>query len=260
MLFLGEAGVEQQAVLLVMTPMTAPIPVPAADTSALLAMLGCSGAASATACTLRLLQSLAGAGRFGRSLAPEQQSFLVLPDTVLKQLDSLKAGDPGVGGPVRRFFDKVRLRARMLWPCCACAVAALRQCCAVPALWLHGAWRSVHGAPWVLCRCPVRPGQACMLAVCCCCMPLLRLAVACGCINALGPNTVHVQDLDAAGPKGADFLTVLAAHEGEGLVLDRCAEGLCAEAAATGDSCCLRTMHAHPCSCCARACASMEHA
>lgn len=27
--------------------------------------------------------------------------------------------------------------------------------------------------------------------------------------------------LDEAGPKGLDFLTVLAAHEGEGLVVDR---------------------------------------
>lgn len=27
--------------------------------------------------------------------------------------------------------------------------------------------------------------------------------------------------LDELGPQGADFLTVLAAHEGEGLVLDR---------------------------------------
>lgn len=28
--------------------------------------------------------------------------------------------------------------------------------------------------------------------------------------------------LDEVGPKGLDFLTVLAAHEGEGLVADRC--------------------------------------
>jgi hypothetical protein len=27
--------------------------------------------------------------------------------------------------------------------------------------------------------------------------------------------------LDEVGPKGLDFMTVLAAHEGEGLVLDR---------------------------------------
>jgi len=31
--------------------------------------------------------------------------------------------------------------------------------------------------------------------------------------------------LDELGPKGADFLTVLAAHEGEGMVIDRSAGG-----------------------------------
>ncbi|WIA16222.1 hypothetical protein OEZ85_012934 [Tetradesmus obliquus] len=78
--------------------------------------------------------ALAGSGRFGRGLAPEQQTFIVLADTVLKQLDSCKAAEAGVGGPVRRFLDR---------------------------------------------------------------------------------------GLDEAGPKGLDFLTVLAAHEGEGLVVDR---------------------------------------
>ncbi len=29
--------------------------------------------------------------------------------------------------------------------------------------------------------------------------------------------------LDELGPKGLDFITVLGAHEGQGLVLDRCA-------------------------------------
>jgi hypothetical protein len=41
--------------------------------------------------------------RFGRSLPVEQQSFVVLADTVLKQLDSLKSSSEGVGGPVRRW-------------------------------------------------------------------------------------------------------------------------------------------------------------
>jgi hypothetical protein len=35
-------------------------------------------------------------------LSPEQQAFIVLADTVLKQLDSCKAAEAGVGGPVRR--------------------------------------------------------------------------------------------------------------------------------------------------------------
>eukprot|EP00775_Hariotina_reticulata_P013818 gene13818-13939_t len=104
------------------------------DTSALLSMLGCPGSVSSTTCcTVKLLQALAGSGRFGRSLPAEQQSFLVLADTVLKQLDSLKSSE-GVGGHVRRFLDS---------------------------------------------------------------------------------------GLDELGPKGADFLTVLAAHEGEGVVIDR---------------------------------------
>ncbi|WIA36417.1 hypothetical protein OEZ86_007728 [Tetradesmus obliquus] len=90
--------------------------------------------ASGTCLTMKLLQALAGSGRFGRGLAPEQQTFIVLADTVLKQLDSCKAAEAGVGGPVRRFLDR---------------------------------------------------------------------------------------GLDEAGPKGLDFLTVLAAHEGEGLVVDR---------------------------------------
>lgn len=49
-----------------------------------------------------LPQTLASNGRFGRKLPIEQQTFLVLADTVLKQLDSLKSADAAVGGPVRR--------------------------------------------------------------------------------------------------------------------------------------------------------------
>jgi hypothetical protein len=47
-------------------------------------------------------QTLANNGRFGRELPIEQQTFLVLADTVLKQIDSLKSADTGVGGPVRK--------------------------------------------------------------------------------------------------------------------------------------------------------------
>eukprot|EP00882_Tetradesmus_deserticola_P028178 GHRQ01031372.1.p1 GENE.GHRQ01031372.1~~GHRQ01031372.1.p1 ORF type:complete len:229 (+),score=102.64 GHRQ01031372.1:91-687(+) len=76
------------------------------DTSAFLSMLGCAGSvASGTALTLKLLQALAGSGRFGRGLPSEQQTFIVLADTVLKQLDSCKAAEAGVGGPVRRWAE-----------------------------------------------------------------------------------------------------------------------------------------------------------
>jgi hypothetical protein len=44
-----------------------------------------------------MLLPLAAAG-----LSLEQQTFIVLADTVLKQLDSCKAAEAGVGGPVRR--------------------------------------------------------------------------------------------------------------------------------------------------------------
>jgi hypothetical protein len=49
-----------------------------------------------------VLQTLAANDRFGRNLPIEQQTFLVLADTVLKQIDSLNSADTGVGGPVRK--------------------------------------------------------------------------------------------------------------------------------------------------------------
>jgi hypothetical protein len=48
-------------------------------------------------CVCSLCFPIAAAG-----LSPEQQTFIVLADTVLKQLDSCKAAEAGVGGPVRR--------------------------------------------------------------------------------------------------------------------------------------------------------------
>lgn len=42
-------------------------------------------------------------------LSAEQQTFIVLADTVLKQLDSFKNADGGVGGPVRRYGKQLGL-------------------------------------------------------------------------------------------------------------------------------------------------------
>ena len=103
------------------------------DTSALLPMLGASAAmATPTLLTLDALGALARAGRFGRALPPAERVFIIVADTVIKQLDGLK-NDPGARSAVRGF---------------------------------------------------------------------------------LGAG------LDAWGPAGADFLTVLGAHEGEGLLLE----------------------------------------
>lgn len=41
--------------------------------------------------------------------------------------------------------------------------------------------------------------------------------------------------LDEVGPKGLDFLTVLAAHEGEGLVADRCGGNVDSQRANNGE-------------------------
>jgi hypothetical protein len=65
-------------------------------------------------------QALASNGRFGRGLAPEQQTFLVLADTVLKQLDALKSTEPSVSGPVRRCGGggvSCACMASASWPC-----------------------------------------------------------------------------------------------------------------------------------------------
>lgn len=103
------------------------------DTSALLPMLGAGANVSIpTFLTLDLLGQLAQQGRFGRSLPAHEQVFLVVTDSVLKQLDGLK-NDGAVRPAIRRFLG---------------------------------------------------------------------------------------QGLDAYGPAGADFLTVLGSHEGEGLVVE----------------------------------------
>lgn len=39
-----------------------------------------------------MLASLAREGRFGRALPPEDQVFVVVADSVMKQLDGLKVG------------------------------------------------------------------------------------------------------------------------------------------------------------------------
>ncbi|KAL4858459.1 hypothetical protein ACK3TF_001437 [Chlorella vulgaris] len=103
------------------------------DTSALLPMLGAGADVSVpTFFTLELLGQLARQARFGRALPPQEQVFLVVTDSVLKQLDGLK-NDAAARPVIRRFLG---------------------------------------------------------------------------------------QGLDTYGPAGCDFLTVLGAHEGEGLVVE----------------------------------------
>lgn len=50
------------------------------------------------------LQALAGQGRFGRSLPAGEQVFVVVTDSVAKQLDGLK-NDRALSTPVRRFWS-----------------------------------------------------------------------------------------------------------------------------------------------------------
>lgn len=57
---------------------------------------------SKTSC---VAQELASAGRFGRALPPAEQAFLLLTDSVAKQLDALK-NDASLSQPVRRFLGK----------------------------------------------------------------------------------------------------------------------------------------------------------
>ena len=45
--------------------------------------------------TFDALQRLCGEGRFGRALHPLDQTFIVISDSVLKQLDGLKVRSPG---------------------------------------------------------------------------------------------------------------------------------------------------------------------
>ncbi|KAK9864755.1 hypothetical protein WJX84_002779 [Apatococcus fuscideae] len=105
------------------------------DTSALLVLIGAVPAHSGRL-GLQSLQELAKAGLFGRALPAHEQVFVILADSVIRQLDGLK-DDPALSRAIRRFLGK---------------------------------------------------------------------------------------GLDAYGPAGADFMTVLGAHEGEGMVLDMEAE------------------------------------
>lgn len=52
-----------------------------------------------------LAQELAQIGRFGRALPPSEQTFVVLTDSVLKQLDGLK-GNPALASAVRAFLGR----------------------------------------------------------------------------------------------------------------------------------------------------------
>jgi len=76
------------------------------DTSAFLAMLGVQQL-TRTQCpmTLARLQELAQSSRFGRALPPSEQTFVVLTDSVLKQLDGLK-GNPALASAVRAFLGR----------------------------------------------------------------------------------------------------------------------------------------------------------
>lgn len=51
------------------------------------------------------VQELAAAGRFGRALPADEQAFVLLTDSVAKQLDALK-NDAALSQPVRRFLGK----------------------------------------------------------------------------------------------------------------------------------------------------------
>ncbi|KAG2436329.1 hypothetical protein HXX76_006638 [Chlamydomonas incerta] len=75
------------------------------DTSALLAMLGGNASQHAGPPPLDwgLLLELAGEGRFGRSLPPEEQVFIVVADSVMKQLDGLKSSADSCAA-IRRFM------------------------------------------------------------------------------------------------------------------------------------------------------------
>ncbi|KAL6766551.1 hypothetical protein ACKKBG_A36475 [Auxenochlorella protothecoides x Auxenochlorella symbiontica] len=76
------------------------------DTSALLAMLGARRSAVPPCwLTLERLAELTERGQFGRTLPSNEQVFIVVTDSVVKQLDGLK-GDAGFGLTVRRFFSK----------------------------------------------------------------------------------------------------------------------------------------------------------
>lgn len=51
-----------------------------------------------------MVQGLAAGGLFGRALPAREQAFVVVTDSVAKQLDGLK-NDRALSGPVRRFWS-----------------------------------------------------------------------------------------------------------------------------------------------------------
>ena len=51
------------------------------------------------------LQRLAQLGLFGRSLPPTEQCFIIITDSVVKQLDGLK-NEPASGPAIRRFLGR----------------------------------------------------------------------------------------------------------------------------------------------------------
>ncbi|KAF5840569.1 hypothetical protein DUNSADRAFT_16232 [Dunaliella salina] len=75
------------------------------DTSALLSMLGCNVDLPRPPLTLSMLASLAREGRFGRALPPTEQVFVVVADSVMKQLDGLKTL-PETRVAVRKFMSE----------------------------------------------------------------------------------------------------------------------------------------------------------
>lgn len=60
------------------------------DTSALLSMLGANAQLGPPVLSMSSLQALAATGQFGRSLPAMDQAFIVIADSVMKQLDGLK--------------------------------------------------------------------------------------------------------------------------------------------------------------------------
>lgn len=53
-------------------------------------------------------QDLAEAGMAGRALPADEQVLVVIPDSVMQQMDALKSdSNPHVGFAVRRFFREV---------------------------------------------------------------------------------------------------------------------------------------------------------
>jgi hypothetical protein len=94
--------------------------------------------------TLELLGQLARQARFGRALPPQEQIFLVVTDSVLKQLDGLK-NDAAARPVIRRFLGQgldtygpagvlsvTRMHASAAWRGCKGPWEGPLQWCALP--------------------------------------------------------------------------------------------------------------------------------